>query len=278
MHRCRLHRAWGSALALLMCIAGGTASSTAAGEPQFATGMELARLVHERPDGENSTTLGRMILQERDGRPRSRDMATFTRDLDDGGTETLIRFHSPADVENTGLLVHDHPDGERDQWLYLPALDRVRRIASDRQGGRFVGSDLFFEDLGDRLPELDEHSLMGDDTYEGAPVTVLGSTPTEPRNSVYSKRVSWIHLETLIPLRIDFYQRGGDEPMKRWTVQRIERIDGYWTVMESTVEDLDSGHTTRLVVDDIVYDRELPAELFSTRGLSDPGIDRRLTP
>lgn len=249
-----------------------------ADQSTFTTGEELATLVHERPDGEDASTRGTMTLREEGGRPREREMLTFTRDEDDGGTQTMIRFLSPGSIEDTGMLVHDHPDGSRDQWIYLPALDRVRRIASERQGGRFVGSDLFFEDLGDRLPKLDEHELKGEDTFEGQPVEILESKPVDADNSVYSKRLSWVHLETMIPLRIDFYQGGADAPMKRWTVQRIDRIDGYWTVMGHTVEDLDSGHTTTLVVDEIIYDQNLPQELFSSSGLADPGMHRDLRP
>jgi len=260
----------------LMLAASGLSANAMGQDTRFETGHDLAVLVHGRPDGDNSTSAGRMILQERNGRARTRDTMTFERQLDDGASEILIRFHAPADVENTGLLVHDHADGARDQWLFLPALDRVRRIASNRQGGRFVGSDLFFEDLGDRLPKRDHHELLGEETIEGARTRILVSTPVESGDSVYSKRKSWVHLDTMIPLKIEFFQGGGAEPMKRWTVQRIERIQGYWTVMESTVEDLGSGHTTRLVVDEIVYDRDLPDELFNTRGLSDPAIDRRL--
>jgi hypothetical protein len=94
---------------------------------------------------------------------------------------------------------------------------------------------------------------------------------------VYSKRVSWVHEETLIPLRVDFYE-GGDEPTKRLEVQEIRDIQGYWTVMRSTMTDLASGRVTILEVDEIAYDNDPPRDLFTTRGLADPQRARPYRP
>lgn len=238
---------------------------------------ELARQVHERPEGDDATTVGTMTLQEDGGRERVRETVDYRLDLDDGTRLSMIRFLSPGDVRNTGLLMHEHPDGSSDQWLYLPAADTTRRVASGRRGGRFVGSDLYFEDLEDRNPRLDTHRITGEDEYEGTPVTVMESTPRDADESVYDKRVSWIHEQTMIPLRIDFYE-DGDEPTKRWEVGRIDRIQDYWTIMTTTVTDLASGHSTTLRVDEVIYDQDLPEDLFETRVLSDPARESRYRP
>ena len=238
---------------------------------------ELARSVHERPEGDDATTSGRMILQEAGGRERVRETVDYRLDLDDGSRLSMIRFLTPGDVRNTGLLMHEHPDGSSDQWLYLPAADVTRRIASGRRGGRFVGSDLYFEDLEDRNPALDTHSLKGEGEYEGTPTQIMESVPKDPDESVYEKRVSWIHTDTMVPLRIDFHE-SGDEPTKRWEVRHLERIEGYWTIMSTRITDLDSGHTTTLEVDSISYDQGLPEDLFRTRTLADPERESRYRP
>ena len=229
----------------------------------------LAQQVHDRPEGDDAITVGRMTLQETDGRERVRETVEYRLDQQDGSRLSMIRFLDPGDIRDTGLLMHEHPDGSSDQWLYLPAADTTRRIASGRRGGRFVGSDLYFEDLEDRNPALDRHRRKGESEYEGTPTTTMESVPRDSNESVYDKRVSWIHEETMIPLRIDFFE-DSDEPTKRWEVERIERIQGYWTIMSSTITDLRSGHTTTLAVDDVHYDQGLPEDLFSTRMLADP--------
>lgn len=244
----------------------------ALGAPSNAqqAGLQLARKVYNRPDGKDSSFRVTMTLVQPGNEPRVRRMFVYRRDLSGGGKESLIRFVAPSDISGTGVLTIDHSGGETDQWIYLPALHRARRIASNRKGGRFVGSDLFYEDLRDRKVSKDHHKLLGTQKLHGVECKVVESVPVNPDNSVYSKRVSWIYPKTLIPLRVDFYESGRNKPIKRLTVHKIEKIQGYWTIMDSTMTDLRSGHYTRLTVQAAVYNRNLPAELFSREVLTDP--------
>ncbi len=240
------------------------------------SGLALARQVHDRPAGQDAVTRGTMTLRG-GGRDRVRELFEYRRDGIGSESWVLLRFTAPANIANTGLLVHNHDDADADQWLYLPAAQRVRRISSANRGGSFVQSDLYFEDLEDRLPEKDHHRLLGEETLQGVVVKVLESVPVEASNSVYSKRLSWIHPETLLPLRIDFFQ-GGEEPVKRLEVHRIDQIQGYWTVMASTMTTLGSGHQTVMEVEAVVYDQDLPETLFTTRALSDPMVEQGFRP
>lgn len=248
-----------------------------AGDPA-EMGRHLAQQVYDRPDGRDMTTVGRMELVEQGRSPRTREMTTYRLDLGDGEIWSLIRFTAPADINETGLLTLDHADGATDQWVYLPALDRSRRIPAARRGGRFVSSDIFYEDLQDRKVEQDHHRLVGEEELFGVRTKVLESIPVDAANSVYGKRLSWIHPDVLLPLRIDFFQPGRDEPFKRMTVQQIEDIQGYWTVMENTMDDLESGHRTRIIMDQVIYDRDLPESLFSSTVLEDPSREAQHRP
>lgn len=241
-------------------------------------GQEVAQRVHDRPAGGDSVTRGTMTLSGPGSRERVRDTYIYRRDGPDGQRWTLVRFTSPANVADTGLLVHNFGSGaESDQWLYLPAAQRVRRISSANRGGSFVQSDLYFEDLQDRVPTIDTHRLLGIEEYQGAEVYVLESSPRDATSSVYTKWTSWIDRETLIPLRVDLYQGGGD-PVKRLDVQRVEQIQGYWTVMTSTMTTLASGHQTVMQVEAVIHDQGLPESLFTTRALADPSIEVRFRP
>ena len=135
-------------------------------------------------------------------------------------------------------------------------------------GGSFVQSDLYFEDLQDRRPEEDAHVLLGMEDMAGQSVHKLESVPVDASESAYTRRVSWIHPQTMIPVRIDFFQ-GGEEPVKRLEVQRIDNVQGFWTVMASTMTTLQTGHQTQMQVDSISYDKGLPEGLFSIQALSD---------
>lgn len=269
-----------SLISRILCLAWVAAAVpfAALAEDAVEAGRELAQRAYDRPDGKDAVSRGIMALIDPGQEPRLRQMYVYRRDAGDGTVDSLIRFTSPPDIENTGLLTLDRVDNETDQWIYLPALDRSRRIASSRKGGQFVGSDLYYEDLRDRPVDKDVHRLLGRDEVNGAPCDLLESVPVDPDNSVYGKRVSCIHPQTLIALRVDFYPKQGDEPIKRSEVHRIEKIQDYWTVMDSTMTDLKSGHKTRTNVEEIVYDQNLPEELFSRQALEDPARQRPYRP
>ncbi|NBC48505.1 MAG: outer membrane lipoprotein-sorting protein [Gammaproteobacteria bacterium] len=241
-------------------------------------GRALAQKVYERPDGDEVASHGSMVLSESGHEPRIRELYSFRREESDGEVSNLIRFTAPADIEGTGLLTIDHADGSTDQWIYLPALKRDRRIPSARRGGRFVGSDLFYEDLQDRKVEEDRHQWLRKESLEGVTTEVLESVPIDANSSVYGRRVSWIHPKTLIPMRVDLYRPGESVPFKRLRVYKVERIQGFWTVTDSVMKDLESGHQTRILNEKTVYDRRLPAHLFTNRALQDPSIDQRFRP
>ncbi len=243
-----------------------------------SSGENLARRVYDRPDGKDATSLVTMTLTERGRSPRVRKMISYRLDKKAGEIATLIRFTEPADIEGTGLLTLDHADSDSEQWIYLPALERVRRIASNRKAGRFVNSDYYYEDMRSRKVERDEHRIVGRETVNGVNCEILESTPIEADSSVYIKRQVWIDPNTLLPMRIEFYEKREDQPSKRWQLLKKERTKGLWTVMDSLLTDLASGHETRLTVEEILYDRRLPAKLFSTQTLEDESAEEDYRP
>ncbi len=240
--------------------------------------LDLAKAVHARPAGRDVTLVSRMELIEKGRNPRVRELVTYR--LDRGREESahLIRFVGPDDIAGTGLLSLNKSDGTVDQWLYLPDLDRVRRISGDRKGGRFVGSELYFEDLQERQPALDRHRLVGREAIDGVACEVLESVPVDPANSVYRKRLSWIDPQTALVLRMDYYEKNDASPTKRWLLAERKRIQGYWTVTDSRMIDLASGRETRLVVETAKYDRKLPERLFTSQALADERLESDFRP
>ncbi len=254
-------------------------AALAAAQPALADdGLALAQTLFDRPSGRNLTALVRMDLTEKGRPPRTRELVSYR--LSKGRSESisLIRFLEPRDVAGTGLLSLARADGSNEQSLYLPALDRVRRIASDRQGGRFVGSDIYYEDLQERQPSRDRHRLLGKETVNGVACDVLESVPADAADSVYKKRVSWIDTQTLLAHRVDYFERDEATPGKRWELLAHKRIQGYWTVTDSRVTDLNTGHSTRLTVEKAVYDRRLPAKLFTPQALADEALESEYRP
>ncbi len=243
-----------------------------------AAGRELAQSVYDAPNGDDFASRAIMTLTEKGRSPRKRAMYTIGIDRGDGDRWSLTRFSAPADIKGVGLLTKDYSGDKNDQWLYLPALDRVRRVSSSRKGGRFVGSDLFFEDLRDREVDMDHHRYAGERKLGKLVTKVLISEPVDPDNSAYAKRVSWIHPKTLLPLRVEFYQARSKKPTKRYSVKRIKRIQGIWTVLDSSMRDLKTGHVTRIRLSAIKYDQRISERLFSSRALVDDRAELKYLP
>ena len=241
-------------------------------------GTALAKKLYDRPDGRDASLRAQMILSKNGKKPRYRILYTHRLDNENDETWSLMRFTEPSDINGTGLLTHDRMGDDSSQWIYLPALDRARRISSSRKGGRFVGSDIFYEDLRKRDVEKDKHRIIGNGKVGKIATTKLESTPIDQDNSVYSKRISWVHINTLTPLQVDYYKTGSDTPVKRLKVHKLQKVQGYWTVLDSTVYDLRSKHQTRLVTREIKYDQHLPENLVSRQTLSDTRLEKTFRP
>ena len=243
----------------------------------FPDGEALASAVYNRPDGDNFISLGVMVLIEEGHKPRVRQMVTFNLDAGKGDKFMMIRFKKPVDITNTGLLTLDYGDNkETDQWVYLPAISKSRRISTKRRGGRFVGSDILYEDLRDRTVDKDTHKILRKEKFNKMDTIVLESIPVDPDNSVYDKRVSWIHPKTLLALRVDIYQNGSKEPVKRVLSKQIEKKQGYWTIIKSVVKDLKNRHETHLKISKIKYDQDVSKDLFSLKYLEDPQREKEI--
>jgi hypothetical protein len=261
---------------LLLLLMGTVAQAQAAGSN--AAGIKLAQQVYDRPTGKDMSSRVIMQLKKKGSKPRQRVLYSYAKDM--GGAErwTLMRFVKPEDVSGTGLLTLDHPGDKSDQWLYLPALDRVRRISSSRKGGRFVGSDFYYEDLMDREVGMDHHFLKGNGRIGKTRCNILISTPKKSSSSIYSKRISCIHSRTLIPISVDYYKRGVKKPVKRLRARKIKKVQGIWTVFDSTMYDLRTGHQTKLFTTKVKYNQGIGNRLFSQRSLSDDSSEKRFRP
>jgi len=233
-------------------------------------GLELATKIHYRPRPSDQASFSLMTLKG-GGVDRVRELYQYRLDgKRRGDTATLIRFVSPRDIAGTGLLTSDVADSDdSDQWVFLPALGRERRISSDRRGGKFLGSDFFFEDLRDRDPRKDNHRVLGMVELNGRKFWKLESIPKEMDNSAYSKRIGWIDPDTYTPMRLDYYVRGQEQPVKRWLVGKVELHGKFWLITDREMLDLQAGTSTRLQDIRTRSDQGIEAKMFTRNGLVD---------
>jgi Outer membrane lipoprotein-sorting protein len=235
-----------------------------AGQAQ-PSGQDLAQAVHDRPVGQDVTALQTLELIDPGGQRRIREMSLTGAD-DSGLRRTMLRFTVPADIAGTGFLAIEDSNGETEQFLYLPALKRARRIVSGQKGRSFVNTDFTFEDLERRPVNESEHVVTGETAVREMPCWILESRPKPGTESQYTLVKTWVAKDSAVPLQVDFYGKG-PEPIKRYTVQQLENIQDIWTETQVSMEDLLSGHKTTLATREVTYNKGIAHTAFTTQML-----------
>lgn len=169
----------------------------------------------------------KMILRNRQGQETEREIRNKQLEVEGDGDKSMSIFDSPADVKGTAFLSYTHAIKPDDQWLFLPALKRVKRISSNNKSGPFMGSEFAYEDITSQEVEKYTYKWMQDETYEGRDTFVLERYPAY-KHSGYTKQVAWVDKEMYQPLKVDFYDRKGDL-LKTLTYHGYKQyLDKFW--------------------------------------------------
>ena len=204
-----------------------------------------------------------MTITDSQGRERTREFVILRRDIEDGGAQKFyVYFKKPSDVRKMVFMVHKNIDKDDDRWLYLPALDLVKRIAASDKRTSFVGSDFVYEDVSGRSITEDTHTLEETtDTHY-----VLKNVPKDPGSVEFASFTMWIDKQTFIPSKVEYKNNNG-EVYRRVEALKVEAIDGIPTVLESRVQDLATGGQTVSVFSNVAYDMGLKEDIFTERYL-----------
>lgn len=228
------------------------------------TGLQVIENVYNRPTGEDMLSDLRMTLTNARGDQRVREIKQYLKDF--GSEEKKIMFFlSPADVRETSFMnwSYDEEGRDDDQWIYLPALKKVKRISSDSKSDSFMGSDFTYDDLGDRHPSEDTHTVLKEDTVNGEECFVVESIPKE-EEYMYSRTVTWVVKDRWVGAQKEFYDEDGDL-LKILTVKKYEQISGYWIVLDTEMRDVQEEHTTLMEMENVVLDSGIADKTFTER-------------
>jgi predicted RND superfamily exporter protein len=251
-------------IGLLLAIALGTAtfvnatpsiadsSKTTATTPE-ERGLEIAIEADRRDAGfGDSQAMLTMILTNRHGEQSTRGLRNRTLEVVDDGDKTLVIFDDPRDVKGTAFLSYSHKEGSDDQWLYLPALKRVKRIASNNKSGPFVGSEFAYEDISSQEVEKYTYKYLRDETVDGVEYFVIERYPVDPKSG-YTRQVGWIDQAEYRAHKIDFYDRK-DSLLKTLTYHGYQQyLDQYWRPDEMRMVNHQTGKGTTLAWNDYEF-------------------------
>jgi hypothetical protein len=244
-----------------------------AASAESLSGEEVVARVNAVDDGQSVTRRLEMAMVDRRGKERRRETLVYRKDYGDE-IRTLFFYLAPANVRDTGFLIWDYADEgqEDDQWLYLPAMRKVRRISAADRGDYFLGTDFTYEDIkldGKLEPEDYEFSLLGE-VERGE--QVLYHLAGRARSDEIADELGYSRIECLVDItnwmvvRVDFWDLK-EKPLKTLEVSDIVQVDGIWTRRHLAMSNHQTGHRTLFVFTDVDYVTPVEDDLFTKRAL-----------
>lgn len=230
-------------------------------------GLAIAEESDLRNEGFIDTTATmKMVLRNRAGKESIREMRSRVLEVTGDGDKSLTIFEQPRDVKGTASLTYSHAIKPDEQWLYLPALKRVKRISSKNKSGPFMGSEFAFEDIASQEVEKYTYKFLQDDKLDGRDVFVVESYPAY-KNSGYTRLISWIDSQEYYPVKVEYYDRK-DSLLKTLTLSKYEQFLGkYWRSLQMDMQNHQTGKSTTLSWADYKFQTGLTDSDFNSKSL-----------
>lgn len=231
---------------------------------QDLSGLEVIQKVYDRPTGNDMTGDLIMTIENSRGNQRIRKIKQFVKTVKNGEKKIMF-FLSPADVKNTSFMTWSYDDASKsdDQWIYLPALKKVKRISSDSKGDYFMGSDFTYDDLGDRHPSDDNHTILGEELIDGKETIIIESVPKD-EDYMYARTVTWVVKDSWIGLKKEFYDED-DELLKILTVNGQESFGDVIVLTKVIMKNIQKNQFTMMEFSDVQIDKGIPNNKFTER-------------
>lgn len=216
--------------------------------------------------GDDGSAEARMIIVDENGNRQMRQFTILRKDQQNLGDQNILVFFSqPSNVKDTVFRVEKQLSGDDNRWLFLPALDLVKRISAGDKRTSFVGSHFYYEDVSGRNPQEDKFTLISEssDSY------TINATPKEPQSVEFSHYTVTINKQHFLPMKTTYYNQN-QQPMRKMTVLKVDHINGIATVMKSRITNLQNNTYTEMQFRNVKYNIGLPDNIFSERSMRTP--------
>ena len=232
-------------------------TSAAADATPEEIGLEIARDADRRAAGfGNFTASQSMVLRNRQGQESLRSLRVKVLEVEGNGDKSLFVFDEPRDIAGTAFLIHAYQAKTDDQWLYLPALKRVKRISSSNRSGSFMGSEFSYEDLGAQEVEKYTYRYLRDEPCAELTCMVSERVPTD-KKSGYSRQLVWQDRDELRTWKVEYYDRK-DTHLKTLVMGKYQKyLDKYWYAGEMSMVNHITGKSTDLIWNDYQFRTDL---------------------
>jgi outer membrane lipoprotein-sorting protein len=226
------------------------------------TGIEIAKMVDEKPTPKDMSNKTKMVLTNSKGKSRTNVMVSISIG---NNKKQIIWFMEPKDDRGVAFLKIEHNDKDDEMRMWLPAFKKVRRISSKKKGDSFMGSDMSYEDLSNRELNENEYKRLDDEIVNGVECYVLEIIPKKEVKSSYSKHISWIAKNGLYGVKEEsFDKRGILLKKKEYTFNKVQE---YYIIDRVFVENVQKQHSTEVTFLDVKVDSGIDDGLFHEKNL-----------
>jgi hypothetical protein len=223
------------------------------GQTPEERGLEIAKEVEIRDNGwGDSTSNMKMLLKNKKGDESVRNTRSRQMEVENDGDKSISIFDLPRDIKGTAMLTWTHSLKADDQWLYLPALKRVKRISSKNKSGPFMGSEFAYEDLASQELDKYTHKYLKDELYENMDCFVNERTPLY-KHSGYTRQLTSINKEYYRPEKIVFFDRKNAKLKTLIFRKYAKYLDKYWRAGEMFMENHQTGKSTLLIFENYKF-------------------------
>jgi len=257
-----------SHLFCLLLVLGFSLGARAENETAESRGLGVATAADHADSGFlDSTADLTMVMQANSAREIRREMRQLTLEVEQDGDKSIIVFDRPRDLKGTAILTHTHRSGQDDQWLYLPALKRVKRISSSDKSGPFMGSEFAYEDLASQEVEKYSYRFLKQEHLDEQLCNVIERIPVD-RKSGYTRQIAWYDTTHHRLQQVEYYDRK-DSLLKTMTMVNYQQYqDQFWRPDEMHMTNHQTGKSTILIFENYRLGVGLKPSDFSRNALS----------
>jgi len=246
-------------LAIVIFVALSAQAAMSANDSALQIANKSEDAINMAKDSKSEMVMG---IFDKNGSKRERRLISYAKNYPDDSRKALLVFDYPADIRGTSFLVWSLKNKDNQQWLYLPALGRIRQISTSDQDGSFMGSDFSYYDMGVKNTDDFNYKLIKEEVSGNAPCYVIESVPK--KSSVYGKIVSWIRKDNYIPVRLDIYDQSGVF-LKQCLSSQIQTISGIPTPIHIEMRQAQGGKYTTIDFKNIKYNSGVTDDIFTQR-------------
>jgi len=233
----------------------------------IAKGLEIAQQADRRDTGYGDFTANMVMeLRNKQGDTSTRNIRLKTLEVTGDGDKSMSIFDKPADVQGTAFLTFSHAIEADEQWLYLPALKRVKRISSKNKSGPFMGSEFAYEDLASQEVEKYNYKYLRDEKLNGTDCFVIERFPAY-EFSGYTRQVAWVNKERYVAEKIEFYDRKNTLLKTLTNSDYHQYLNKYWRAHQMQMENHQTGKSTLLKWEEYKFNTGLSDQDFNRNSL-----------